>query len=95
MAPVGYTSVMPVKQTRYITALEAAAIMGMNARYVRRLCATDKLACDRFGKVYMVLRTAAEAYVRDPYGRGRPSAAKKESTIGKGSPAANGSQKSS
>lgn len=58
----------------FVTAKQAAEIMGMNVRYVRRLCASDKLACVRFGKVYLVAKSAAEAYQRDPYGRGRPKA---------------------
>lgn len=58
----------------FVTAADAAAIMGMNVRYIRRLCAANKLENVRFGKVFMVVKSAAEAYKRDPYGRGRPKA---------------------
>lgn len=56
----------------YVSVADAAQIMGMNVRHVRRLCATGKLGCIRVGKVFLVIKKSAEAYQRDPYGRGRP-----------------------
>lgn len=69
--------------SRYVSAADAAKIMGMHPRYVRRLCAQGKIACVRFGKVFLVVREAAEAYQRDPYGRGRPKASKEQKADGK------------
>jgi excisionase family DNA binding protein len=60
--------------SNYVTVKQAASLMGMHARYVRRLCKEDKLACVRFGNAYLVVKKAAETYKRDPYGRGRPKA---------------------
>lgn len=60
--------------SQYVSAKEAAQIMGVHHRYVRKLCSQGKLANVRFGKVFLVVRKAAEAYQRDPFGRGRPKA---------------------
>jgi len=61
-----------MKSPQYISALDAAEIMGMHPRYVRRLCASGKLGALRVGKVFVVVKSSAEAYERDPCGRGRP-----------------------
>jgi excisionase family DNA binding protein len=58
--------------SQYVSVAEAAAIMGVHPRYARRMCAASKLGCIRVGKVFLVIRKSAEAYQRDPYGRGRP-----------------------
>jgi excisionase family DNA binding protein len=60
--------------SQYVSAKEAAQIMGVNHRYGRKLCSQGKLASVRFGRVFLVVRKAAEAYQRDPCGRGRPKA---------------------
>lgn len=60
--------------SQYVSAKEAADIMGMHHRYVRKLCVQGKIAHVRFGKIFMVVRKAAEAYQRNPFGRGRPKA---------------------
>jgi excisionase family DNA binding protein len=59
-------------EPNYVSVAEAAKVMGMHPRYVRRLCAAEKLGCIRVGKVFLVIKKSAEAYKRDPFGRGRP-----------------------
>jgi|688.fasta_scaffold227293_2 excisionase family DNA binding protein len=59
-------------QPNFVSVADAAAIMGLHPRYVRKLCAAGKIEALRVGKVFLVVRQAASAYERDPYGRGRP-----------------------
>ena len=61
-------------ETPYISVLDAAQIMGVHPRYVRKMCAAGKLGSCRIGKVHLVVRKSAELFERNPYGRGRPKA---------------------
>jgi excisionase family DNA binding protein len=65
-------------QHDFVSVSEAASIMGLHPRYVRKLCAAGRIDVIRVGKVFLVTRKSAEAYQRDPYGRGRPKQEKQQ-----------------
>ena len=68
----GHIAAMKDELNDYVTVKQASEITGLHHRYVRRLCAANKLACVRMGKMFLISRKAATAFRRDPYGRGRP-----------------------
>lgn len=78
LGPGGDIRGMKPDLSQYVSSKQAAEIMGMHHRYVRRLCTANKLAHVRFGKVFLIVRKAAEAYQRNPFGRGRPKASDNE-----------------
>lgn len=61
--------------TKFLTADQAAEIMGVGRRHVLSLVKAGKLDYVRLGWVHLIRESAARAYVRDP--RGRPKQKKK------------------
>lgn len=64
--------------SQYITTKEAAEMMGLHRRYVRTLVLQGRVTSVKFGKNYLISRASAQAFKRDPLGRGRPKAKAKK-----------------
>lgn len=45
-----------------VTSHEAAEMMNLTERHVRRLCATGALTCRLAGKVWLILKSSVESY---------------------------------
>jgi hypothetical protein len=61
----------------YVSVAEAAAIAGVSAERIRQLVAAGQMAGEKKAGVWLVLRSAAQGFVRIP-NMGRPKRAKKK-----------------
>lgn len=59
------------QEIEWLTTKQAAEIMGITYQAVQRLCRINAVKCRKFGKVWQVSRTSAEAYKITVGGRGK------------------------
>lgn len=59
-------------KTNWITAIEAADIIGCTALHVAYLCRVKELRCEKFGRDWAIDPASAKEYAKRPQTAGRP-----------------------